>query len=314
MGVANKTGQRTENVLILGAGPAGLSAAIYAARADLEPLVLTGLELGGQVSLTNTIENYPGFPDGVGGYELGDLLKQQAEKFGTRIEFDSAINLDLSTYPYEVTTENKVIKTRSIIIATGASANRLNVPGEDEFIGKGVSFCATCDGIFFRGKRIVVVGGGDSAFEEAIFLTRFVESVHIIHRRDSFRASAILQKRVKENPKIRLLLNSVVNQVIGDKKVDSIMIQDLISGNETEFKTEGVFVFIGHSPNTKIFNGQIEMTEQGYIKIDNLMKTNIDGVFSAGEAADPDFKQVVTSAGMGAAAAIAATRFLENKN
>jgi thioredoxin reductase (NADPH) len=314
MGVANKTGQRTENVLILGAGPAGLSAAIYAARADLEPLVLTGLELGGQVSLTNTIENYPGFPDGVGGYELGDLLKQQAEKFGTRIEFDSAINLDLSTYPYEVTTENKVIKTRSIIIATGASANRLNVPGEDEFIGKGVSFCATCDGIFFRGKRIVVVGGGDSAFEEAIFLTRFVESVHIIHRRDSFRASAILQKRVKENPKIRLLLNSVVNQVIGDKKVDSIMIQDLISGNETEFKTEGVFVFIGHSPNTKIFNGQIEMTEQGYIKIDNLMKTNIDGVFAAGEAADPDFKQVVTSAGMGAAAAIAATRFLENKN
>ena len=313
MGEEINTDQRIENILILGAGPAGLSAAIYAARADLEPLVLTGLELGGQAALTNTIENYPGFPDGVGGYELGDLLKQQAEKFGTRVEFDSATKLDLSTYPFLITTDNKVIIAKSLIIATGASPNRLNVPGETEFVGQGVSFCATCDGIFFRGKSIVVVGGGDSALEEALFLTRFVESVHIIHRRDSFRASAILQKRVKENKKIKFILNSVIKKINGDSKVNSITIQDLKSDKEYEFKTEGVFVFIGHSPNTKLFSGQIDLDEFGYIRTDNLMKTNIDGVFVAGEAADPDFKQVVTSAGMGAAAAIMATRFLEKK-
>lgn len=313
MGEEINTDQRIENILILGAGPAGLSAAIYAARADLEPLVLTGLELGGQAALTNTIENYPGFPDGVGGYELGDLLKQQAEKFGSRVEFDSATKLDLSTYPFLITTDNKVIIAKSLIIATGASPNRLNVPGETEFVGQGVSFCATCDGIFFRGKSIVVVGGGDSALEEALFLTRFVESVHIIHRRDSFRASAILQKRVKENKKIKFILNSVIKKINGDSKVNSITIQDLKSDKEYEFKTEGVFVFIGHSPNTKLFSGQIDLDEFGYIRTDNLMKTNIDGVFVAGEAADPDFKQVVTSAGMGAAAAIMATRFLEKK-
>lgn len=313
MGEELNTEPGIENILILGAGPAGLSAAIYAARAELKPLVLTGLELGGQAALTNTIENYPGFPDGVGGFELGDLLKQQAEKFGARVEFDSAIELDLSSYPFSITTEDKVIPAKSLIIATGASPNRLNVPGETEYVGKGVSFCATCDGIFFKGKSIVVVGGGDSALEEALFLTRFVDSIHIIHRRDSFRASAILQKRVKENNKIKFILNSTVMSINGDSKVRSVRIKDLKTDKEYEYKTEGVFVFIGHSPNTKIFNGQIDLDEKGYIKTNNLMKTNVEGVFVAGEAADPDFKQVVTSAGMGAAAAIMATRFLENK-
>jgi thioredoxin reductase (NADPH) len=300
------------DVLILGSGPAGLSAAIYAARAELNPVVLTGLQLGGQAAITNEIENYPGFPEGVGGSELGELLQKQAERFGAKIEYELATELDLSTRPFRVQTENKQILAKSLIIATGASPIYMNIEGEKELTGKGVSYCGTCDGWFFKEKRVVVVGGGDSALEEAIFLTRFASSVTIIHRRDTFRASAILQKRAADNPKIKLMMNTIVTKIIGSEKVESLLIKDVITEDEKTLETDGFFVFIGHSPNTQMFNGQLEMTDLGYIKVDHLMRASVPGVFAAGEAADPDFKQVVTSAGMGAAAAIQATRFLEN--
>jgi len=314
MGEVEKTDTEIVKVLILGSGPAGLSAAIYAARADLEPLVLTGLELGGQVSLTDTIENYPGFPEGVGGNELGDLFRKQAERFGARIEFDMATKLDLSTNPFHIQTDNKELTAKTIIIATGATPIRLNIAGENELIGKGVSYCATCDGWFFKGKKVVVIGGGDSALEEALFLTRFANTVNIVHRRDSLRASAILQRRVKENQKINLILNSVILQINGKEKVESVVIKNLETKEEKNFEVDGVFIFIGHSPNTELFKGQVEMNDHGYIKTDQLMKTSIEGVFVAGEAADPNFKQIVTSAGMGATAAIQATRFLESRS
>lgn len=299
-------------VLILGSGPAGLSAAIYAARAELEPLVLTGLQLGGQASLTNEIENYPGFPDGVGGSELGDLLQKHAERFGAKVEFEIATDIDLSSRPFKVQTENKRILAKTLIVATGASPIYLGIEGEKQLTGKGVSYCGTCDGWFFKDKKVVVVGGGDSALEEALFLTRFASSVTIIHRRDVFRASAILQKRANENPKINFLMNSKVTKIIGEEKVESVVVEDVVTKEEQTLNTDGFFVFIGHSPNTQMFKGQLEMTDLGYIKIDHLMQSSVAGVFVAGEAADPNFKQVVTSAGMGAAAAIQATRFLEN--
>lgn len=301
------------DVLILGAGPAGLSAAIYSARAELAPVVLTGLQLGGQAALTNEIENYPGFPDGVGGSELGDLLQKQAERFGAKVEYELATEVDLSNRPFKVQTENKQILAKALIIATGANPIYLGIDGEKELTGKGVSYCGTCDGWFFKEKKVVVVGGGDSALEEALFLTRFASSVTIIHRRDAFRASAILQKRAQENPKIKNLMNTIVTKINGDDKVDSVLINDVLTGKKQTLKTDGFFVFIGHSPNTQMFKGQLEMTDLGYIKIDHLMQSSVPGVFVAGEAADPDFKQVVTSAGMGAAAAIQATRFLEKE-
>lgn len=304
---------KIENVVILGSGPAGFSAAIYAARAELQPLVLTGMELGGQASMTNTIENYPGFPNGVGGNELGELLRTQAEKFGAKVEFDLASKVDLSTNPFLIQSENKKIRARTLIIATGATPIHLDIKGEKELTGRGVSYCATCDGWFFKNKTVSVIGGGDSALEEALFLTRFAKIVNIIHRRDSFRASAILQKRLKENASIKTYYNSVITRINGIEKVELVGLKNLITNEEIDFKTDGVFIFIGHSPNTGIFRGQLDMTEKGYIITDQLMRTNIEGVFVAGEAADPHFKQVVTSAGMGAAAAIQATRFLESK-
>ena len=300
------------NVLILGSGPAGLSAAIYAARAELEPVVLTGLQFGGQATLTNEIENYPGFPDGVGGSELGELLQKHAERFGAKVEFELATELDLSSRPFRIQTENGQILAKSLIVATGANPIHMDIEGEKELTGRGVSYCGTCDGWFFKGKNVVVVGGGDSALEEALFLTRFASSVTIVHRRDTFRASAILQKRATNNSKIHFLMNTIVTKIVGDEKVESVLIKDVISGEEKSLETDGFFVFIGHSPNTQLFKGQLDMTDLGYIKIDHLMRASVPGVFVAGEAADPDFKQVVTSAGMGAAAAIQATRFLEN--
>ena len=300
------------DVLILGSGPAGLSAAIYAARAELEPVVLTGLQLGGQAALTNEIENYPGFPEGVGGSELGDLMQKQAERFGAKVEYELATEVDISTRPFRIQTENKQILAKSLIIATGASPIYMQIEGEKELTGKGVSYCGTCDGWFFKGKKVVVVGGGDSALEEAIFLTRFASSVTIIHRRDTFRASAILQKRAAENSKIEFLMNTIVTKVIGKDKVESVLIKDVISEDEKTLAADGFFVFIGHSPNTQMFKGLLDMTDLGYIKVDHLMRSSVPGVFVAGEAADPDFKQVVTSAGTGAAAAIQATRFLDD--
>jgi thioredoxin reductase (NADPH) len=299
-------------VLIIGSGPAGLSAALYAARANLEPVVLTGMELGGQVSLTFAVENYPGFPDGIGGMELVDLFQKQAERFGARIEFDLAAEVDLSDRPFKVKTQNgKFYLAETLIITTGASAVHLNVPGENEFTGRGVSYCATCDGWFFKEKEVIVVGGGDSAVEESIFLTRYAENVTIVHRRDELRAGSILSERAKSNPKIKIAWNTTIKEISGNGAVQSVKLKDTQTGQERDQLIDGVFIFIGHSPNTNLFTGQLEMDENNYLKVDHLMHTSVPGVYAAGEVADPHFRQVITSAGMGAAAAIQANHFLD---
>ena len=303
--------KRQVKVLILGSGPAGLSAALYAARAELEPVVLTGMELGGQAGLTHTIENYPGFPDGVGGPELGELFQKQAERFGAKVEFDSAVSVDLSSRPFKVTTENGEHLAETLIIGTGARPNHLEIPGEYEFTGKGVSYCATCDGWFFKDKKVVVVGGGDSALEEGLFLTRFASSVTVIHRRDSLRAGKVLQSRAFNNPKVNFIWDTVVTEAAGNGKLEHLKLKNVVTGAESTFEADGLFVFIGHTPNTQMFEGQLEMRDGGYIVSNHLMETNVAGVFVAGEVADNHFRQVVTSAGMGAAAAIQATHFLE---
>ena len=298
-------------MLILGSGPAGLSAALYAARAELAPVVLSGIQLGGQAALTYTIENYPGFPEGVGGAQLGELFQKQAEHFGATVEFNSANEVDLSQRPFVVKSDNGEYAADTLIITTGADPNHLKVPGENELTGRGVSYCATCDGWFFKDKKVVVVGGGDSALEEALFVTRYASSVTVVHRREEFRAGAILQNRAKEHPKMNFILNTVVTEIIGDGKVEAVRLKNAITGEETILETDGIFIFIGHTPNTQMFKGQLEMDQRGYLKVDEKMQTSLPGIFAAGEAADPHFRQVVTSAGMGAAAAMQATRFLE---
>ena len=305
------TNENHVKMLILGSGPAGFAAALYAARAELAPVVLTGTQLGGQAALTYTIENYPGFPDGVGGAQLGELFQKQAEHFGTRVEFDTANKVDLSARPFKVTTDAGEYAADTLIVTTGASPIHLNVPGEDTLLGRGVSYCATCDGAFFKEKKVVVVGGGDSALEEALFLTRYASSVTVIHRREELRAGAILQKRAKEHPKINFIWNTIVTEVIGKMKMEAVRLKNVKTGEETSLEADGIFIFVGHTPNTQLFEGQLKMDSHGYIETDMLMQTSVPGVFAAGEAADPHFRQVITSAGMGAAAAIQATRFLE---
>jgi len=300
-------------VLVLGSGPAGLAAALYAARAELAPVVLTGMELGGQAALTHTIENYPGFPEGVGGSQLGELFQKQAERFGATVEFDTAQSVDLSQRPFKVTTDNGVYLADSLIVATGARPNHLEIPGEVELTGKGVSYCATCDGWFFKDKKVVVVGGGDSALEEGLFLTRYASSITIIHRRDTLRAGKVLQNRAFNDPKVNFIWNTVVTEVVGADKVTSLKLHNLQTGENSSFETDGVFIFIGHTPNTQMFKGQLTMDEGGYIDANHLMETNVPGVFVAGEVSDNHFRQVITSAGMGAAAAIQATHFLEKE-
>jgi thioredoxin reductase (NADPH) len=298
-------------VLIIGSGPAGLSAGLYAARADLEPVVLTGMEHGGQVSLTYTVENYPGFPEGIGGQEMVELFQKQAERFGAKIEFDTATEVDLSQRPFKVKTYNKEYHAETLIVASGATPRHLNVPGENELTGRGVSYCATCDGWFFKDKDVIVVGGGDSALEESIFLTRYAKSITVVHRRDELRAGPILQKRASENPKISFLYDTVVTEILGTEAVKAVRLKNLKTNEEFEQPTDGIFIFIGHDPNTQLFKGQLEMDERGYLKLDQQMKTNIPGVFVGGEAGDPHFRQVITSAGMGAAAAMQAGRYLD---
>jgi thioredoxin reductase (NADPH) len=301
-------------VLIIGSGPAGFSAALYAARAELEPVLLTGTDLGGQAALTYTIENYPGFPEGVGGSALSELFQKQAERFGTQVEFATVTAVDLSKRPFHVTSDNGEYYGDTLVIATGATPNRLNIPGETELTGRGVSWCATCDGWFFKEKRVVVVGGGDSALEEGLFLTRFASSVTVVHRRDTFRAGAILQRRARENPKMNFIYDSVVEEVLGSNNTEAVRLRNVKTGEITLLPTDGVFIFIGHTPNSQLFRGQISMDEHGYIQADALSQTSVPGVFAAGEVADPNFRQVVTSAGMGAAAAIRATQFLEHQH
>jgi thioredoxin reductase (NADPH) len=300
------------DLIILGSGPAGLAAALYAARAELAPLVLTGMVLHGQASTTDVIENYPGFPDGVGGTELGQLFQTQAERFGAEISMDLATAVELDKQPFIVKTYGKAFQAKSLIITTGATPKKLDVPGEKTLTGRGVSYCGTCDGWFFKDKDIVVVGGGDSSLEEGLFLTRFAKSVTVIHRRDSLRASAILQNRAFTNPKMSFIWDSVVTEVLGDGAVEAVRVVNVKSNAETIIDTKATFIFIGHTPNSELFVGQLSLDEKGYIVINNQMETSIPGVFAAGEIADPHFRQVVTSAGMGAAAAIQATRYLEN--
>lgn len=299
-----------ENVIIIGSGPAGLTAALYTARANLTPLVITGTQIGGQISLTNEVENYPGFPEALTGPELVERMQKQAERFGARMEIDEVIRVDFSGWPLKVQTHSREYETKTVIIATGASPRKLNVPGEAEFTGRGVSYCATCDGFFFRGKDVVVVGGGDSACEEGVFLTKFANSVRIIHRRDQLRAGPTLAERAKRNPKISFIWDTVVEEIIGDGSVQAVRVRNVKTGEEQVLKTDGVFVYIGHIPNSKLFEEYLELDEQGYLVTDERLRTRVPGVFAAGEIRDPRYRQIVTSAGDGCKAAIEAEHFI----
>ncbi len=300
-----------ENVIIMGSGCAGLTAAIYTARANLSPLVITGQEIGGQIALTNEVENYPGFPDGITGPELVELMQKQAKKFGARIEIDVVTRVDLKTRPFKIETQSgNAYQANALIVATGASPRWLGVPGEKELMGRGVSYCATCDGFFFRGKEIAVVGGGDSALQEGLFLTRFASKVNIIHRRDALRAQPILQDRARENSKINFVWNSVVKEIRGNSSVQSLLLEDTRTGASSEMPVQGIFVYIGHTPNTEMFRGQLEMNEEGYVKVDERLHTSVPGVFAAGESHDHIFRQAVVSAGYGCMAAMEAEKFI----
>ncbi|MDA2910150.1 thioredoxin-disulfide reductase [Nitrospiraceae bacterium AH_259_D15_M11_P09] len=300
------------NVVILGSGLAGLTAAIYTARANLSPLLVEGVQAGGQLSLTTEVENYPGFPKGIMGPQLIQDMRAQAARFGTEYLSGDVSAADLKRSPFTVTIEGEqTIETKTLIIATGASAIMLGVPGEARLMGHGVSTCATCDGYFFRGKELVVVGGGDSAMEESTFLTKFATRVSVAHRRDTLRASKIMQDRASKNEKITFIWNSVVEEVLGDSVVTGVRLRNVASGETSELKTAGLFVAVGHTPNTGLFMGQIEMDAKGYILTKNGTHTNVPGVFAAGDVQDPKYRQAVTAAGSGCMAAIDAERFLE---
>ena len=306
----NNKEDNVEKVIIIGTGPAGLTAGIYASRAELNPLVITGPMLGGQPSITAEVENFPGWPEGTTGPELVGRIQKQAERFGARIEFGEVVEVDFNTHPFVVKTYDTEYEAKSVIIASGASARKLGVPGEMDLIGKGVSYCGTCDGFFFKDKDIVVAGGGDSALEEALFLTRFARRVRIIHRRDQLRAGPILQNRARNNEKIEFLLNKHVARINGEDEVESVTLRDAVTGEETLLATDGVFIFIGHIPNTHVFEGKLNMDENGHVIVDRRQHTSVEGVFAAGEVADPIFRQSITSAGDGAKAAIEADKFL----
>ena len=299
-----------EKLIIIGGGPAGMTAALYAARAELQPIVFTGMTLYGQVSQTDLIENYPGFPEGITGMELGERLEKQAVRFGARIFIEPVESIDLQQKPFLVKTYAKSYEAETLILAMGADNKKLGVPGEAEFTGRGVSYCATCDGFFYRGKDIHVIGGGDSAIEEALFLTRFANSVTIIHRRDALRAQPLLEKRARANPKIRFLWDTVVEEIKGQERVHSLSLRNLKTDQRFDVPTDGVFISIGHVPNTALIANQVELDDKGYVRIDWMMRTSVPGVFAAGEIADPHYRQIITSAAMGAAAALEADCYL----
>lgn len=307
-------GTRSEEVIILGSGPAGLTAALYTARANLHPLIIEGNETGGQLVLTTLVENYPGFPDGLMGPELISRMRQQAERFGARFVKGDATTADLSRNPFTLTVDNEAHETRALIVATGASANMLGLESERKLLGHGVSTCATCDGFFFRDQRVAVVGGGDSAVEEALFLTKFATKVTLIHRRDRLRASKIMQERTFANSKIEIMWNRTVAEIldVSQGKVTGITTRVDGSSSLETLACDGVFVAIGHSPNTKLFAGRLEMDERGYIVTHNGTLTSVPGVFAAGDVQDHVYKQAVTAAGSGCMAALDAERYLEN--
>jgi len=302
-------------LLIIGSGPAGLTAAIYAARAGLEPLVIEGLAPGGQLTTTTEVENFPGFPEGIQGPELMDRMRRQAERFGTAFITGEVTRADLSKRPLSIDVDGVgTITADALIIATGATAKYLGLPSEATFRGRGVSACATCDGFFYRGKRVAVVGGGDTALEEALYLTRFAKSVTVIHRRGELRASKYMQERAKKNPSLSFIWHSVVTEVLGTPKqgVTGLRLKDVRTGEERVLEVDGLFVAIGHEPSTGVFRGQLEIDEKGYIKVQpGTPRTSIEGVFAAGDVADPTYRQAVTAAGSGCMAAIEAERFLQ---
>jgi len=299
-----------ENVIIIGSGPAGLTAALYTARANLKPLLFTGNEIGGQVSITTEVENYPGFPEGLTGPELVEKFQKQASRFGARIEYAEVTEVDFDVQPFRVKSYDSEYQSKAIIVATGASPRKLGVPGEIEFTGRGVSYCATCDGFFFRDKEILVVGGGDSALEEGIFLTRFASRVRIIHRRDQLRAGYTLQERAARNEKIEFIWNTVVTEINGNGAVEVVQVKNENTGQVSTLKTDGVFIYVGHYPNSRLFKGKLEMDEHGYLITDRRTGTSVPGVFAAGEIADPIFRQVISSAGDGCRAAMEVEKYL----
>lgn len=305
-----------ENLIIIGSGPAGYTAAIYAARAQLRPLLFEGKQLGGQpggqLMLTNEVENFPGFPDGLMGSELIAQCKKQAERFGTRIFSDDVVSVDFSVRPFVVRTSDAEYTSHAVIICTGAKALWLNVSGEKEYQGRGVSACATCDGFFFKDKHVVVVGGGDAAMEEANFLTHFASKVTVMHRREELRASKIMQERAMKNPKIEFIFNTEVQEILGDgKRMTGVRVLNNVTNVVSDFFADGLFVAIGHQPNTDLFVGQLELDRKGYIVVKpNTSKTSVDGVFAGGDVIDPYYRQAVTAAGTGCIAALDAERWL----
>jgi len=301
------------DVLILGSGPAGLTAAVYCARANLSPLLIDGSQPGGQLTLTTDVENFPGFPKGIMGPQLIQDMRTQAERFGTQFRHGHVSEVDLQSQPFRITVDGEeILETKTLIICTGASANLLGLPSESRLIGHGVSTCATCDGFFFRGKEIAVIGGGDSAVEEATFLTKFASKVTLVHRRDKLRASKIMQDRAMANEKLAFQWNSTLEEILGDKVVTGIRLRNIQTNQTEELSLSGVFVAIGHTPNTSLFKGQIDMDETGYIRTQPYRTTtNIPGVFAAGDVQDSNYRQAITAAGSGCMAAIDAERYLE---
>jgi thioredoxin reductase (NADPH) len=303
-----------ENVIIIGSGPAGLTAAIYTGRANLHPLVFEGYQYGGQLMITTEIENFPGFPDGTMGPDLMNDMREQAKRFHANLVQKDVEAVDLTRRPFTVVVEGEKHQAKAVIIATGAKAKMLGLEAEKRLLGRGVSTCATCDGFFFSGKEIMLVGGGDSAMEEALFLTRFASKVSIIHRRDQLRASKIMQDRVFRNEKIQMLWNSVVEDIVGENKVEGVRLRNVKTNDVTEQKCDGIFLAIGHVPNTQVFEGQVDLDKQGYILTKpGSTATNIPGVFAAGDVQDSKFRQAITAAGSGCMAAIEAERFLETE-
>jgi thioredoxin reductase (NADPH) len=302
------------NVIVLGSGPAGLTAAIYTTRAELHPLVIEGAEAGGQLMLTTDVENYPGFVEPILGPDLMAAMRAQAERVGAEFVTEDAVSVDLSARPFSVTTPSETHRTRALIIATGARAKLLGLLGEQRLMGRGVSTCATCDGFFFRGRDVLVVGGGDTAMEEALYLSKMAEAVTVVHRRDELRASKIMAERAMANDKISFLWNTVLTDIVGDGKVHAVRLRDLRSGEDRERPTDGVFVAIGHRPNTDLFAGQLEMDDNGYIRRTKRSYTSVDGVFAAGDVHDHTYRQAVTAAGYGCEAAIDAERWLQEQD
>jgi thioredoxin reductase (NADPH) len=299
-------------VAIIGSGPAGLTAAVYAGRADLHPVMIEGVEAGGQLMLTTDVENYPGFIDGIMGPELMERMRKQAGRFGTEFVTDNVTSVDFSKAPFEIATSDQTFTAHSVIISTGASAKMLGVPGERELLGHGVSTCATCDGFFFKEAELLIVGGGDSAMEEAIFLTKFASKVTVVHRRDSLRASKIMQQRAFDNPKIEFVWDSVIAEIFGNGKVAGARVKNIKTGEEREIPAGGVFVAIGHTPNTALFEGQVDLSGGYIVTPGDNTQTSVPGVFAAGDVVDFRYRQAITAAGMGCMAAIDAERYLEH--